>query len=134
MLVAFRSDEAGNIGANNLTLSISLAEGEIQSLAARTATRNAAVVASTGTVAVISVGAVSATTIAAGEWLVESATLKSDQGKPLKLSSCYIVSHALTVCSARCCIRQVTVISSVCTCLITPYIHWQEQIHTYQPH
>lgn len=67
MVLGLIRDEAGNIGANNLTLSISLEEGVVQGPAARTATRDAALAASTGTVAVISVGAVSATTLAAGE-------------------------------------------------------------------
>lgn len=65
-ILGWNRDKAGNIGANNLTLSISLEEGLIQSPAVRTATRDAALAASSGTVAVLSVGAVSATTITPG--------------------------------------------------------------------
>lgn len=60
-------DLAGNQGANELTLSISLAEGIVESIAVQKATRQAATAASTGTVVALSVGSVAATTLAAGE-------------------------------------------------------------------
>lgn len=68
MLSSILRDAAGNIGANNLTLTISLWEGVVQGQAAQSATHSASLAASTGTVAVISAGAVSATSLAAGEF------------------------------------------------------------------
>lgn len=67
MILADR-DAAGNLGSNNLTLTISLYEGVLDSPAAKLATKHAALAASTGTAALISVGAVSATTLAVGEF------------------------------------------------------------------